>query len=483
MTAEGWPPGDDPACLEIPPDAMRAMAGQVVERVVDHLARLGDVPACGTTGDLADIRAALRADPPRDVRSIDDVLGPFFDDWVHRAYGTPHPGYLAFIPGGGLFASALAELVAAATNRFTGMHHAAPALVELEGTALGWMREWMGFPPTARGLFTSGGSLANFSAIVAAREEHLGVDLRDGTMYCSSQVHHCVTKSARLAGVFPDRVRTIGVDDRFAMDADALADAIAADRARGLRPFLVVSSAGTTNTGAVDPMDTIGALCRSHGLWHHVDGAYGAFFHMVPELRDRLPGLSDADSLTLDPHKGLFVPYGTGALLVRDGEALRRAHAATAGYLPPPGDAERYDPSQYGPELSRPFRGLGVWTAVQVYGLDRLRAAVAEKHALAQLAAERLARVEHLVVDAPPRLSLFPFHVAVPGGSPADDDVATRALVERVNARGRVMITGCTAEGRFLARVCVLSFRTRREHVEQAVEDIAAEVPALATPA
>lgn len=479
--SDAWPPADDPACLEIPPNEMRAMADRVVGLVVDHLAHLGDHATLGDTS-IDDLRDDIRRPAPDAPRAIDDALGPFFDAWVQRTYGTAHPGYLAFIPGGGLFASALADFVASATNRYTGVHLASPALVELEAVALDWLREWMGFPPDARGLFTSGGSLANFSAIVAAREKLLGTALRDGTMYCSSQVHHCVTKSAQLAGILPDRVRTIDVDERFAMDVDALAAAIDADRAAGLRPFLVVSSAGTTNTGAVDPMPAIGALCRERGLWHHVDGAYGAFFHMVPELRSRLPGLSDADSLTLDPHKGLFLPYGTGALIVRDGEDLRLAHAATAGYLPPPGDAERYDPSQYGPELSRPYRGLRVWLCVQVYGLARLRAAVAEKHALAQRAAAELSQVEGLVIDAPPALSLFPFHVHAPGWTQEDDDAATRALVERVNARGRVMITGCTAGGRFLARICVLSFRTRPGQIDEAIADVTAEVGALTAP-
>jgi aromatic-L-amino-acid/L-tryptophan decarboxylase len=358
-------------------------------------------------------------------------------------------------------------------NRYTGVWRAAPALVQLEANALEWLREWMQFPRGTRGLFTTGGSMANFTAIVCARERMLEADIRRGVMYASSEVHHSVLKSARLAGVMPDRIRPVPVDADFRMRTDALASAIAADRSAGLVPFLVVSSAGTTNTGAVDPLPDIAAICRAHVLWHHVDGAYGACFHACPELRSLLAGLPEADSLTLDPHKGLFLPYGTGALLVADGEALRAAHSATASYLPESQDeSDFYDPHQFGPELSRGFPGLRVWLSVKLFGAERYRAAIAEKRTLALEAAERIASSAHIVVDAPPQLSLFAFHVEWPGSSLEEQNGATRELVEHVTRRGKVMITGCETGGRFLARICVLHFRTRREHVETCVEHV-----------
>jgi aromatic-L-amino-acid decarboxylase len=264
------------------------------------------------------------------------------------------------------------------------------------------------------------------------------------------------------------------------MQTDALATAMSADRASGLRPFVVVSSAGTTNTGAVDPLDAVADLCTTYDAWHHVDGAYGAFFHMCPELRPLLGGLSRADSLTLDPHKGLFMPYGIGALLVRDGQWLRNAHSMSAGYLPAtPDPNEFYDPSQYGPELSRGFPGLRVWLSVKLYGAARFRAALAEKRALAVQAAERISRLAGIVMVAPPQLSLFAFYLTWPGASTAQENEATKALLERVTVRGRVMITGCSVDDRYLARVCVLSFRSRQAQIDACVEDIAAEAAAL----
>jgi len=469
----------DPADLDLTPADMRAMGEAVLARVIAHVAAAGAQPSCGRVDALDDYRA-MRGPVPEEGTALEALLAPLFDRWIPQSFTTIGPGYLAFIPGGGLFPAALADFIADTTNRFTGIWQAAPALVQLEANVLDWFRTWMQFPSSARGLLTTGGSMANFNAIVAARERHLGAEIRRGTLYTSTQVHHSVLKSAKLAGIMPDRVRAIPVDDRFRMRVDALGASIEHDRAAGLEPFLVVSTAGTTNTGAVDPLDEVADLCAAGRLWHHVDGAYGAFFHACEALRPLLAGLPRADSITLDPHKGLFLPYGTGALLVRDGAALRAAHAATAPYLPPMPDAtEFYDPSQHGPELSRGFPGLRVWLCLELYGAARVKAAIAEKRALAVDAAEAVAQIPGIVLDAPPQLSLFAFHLSWPGATIAGENAATRLLLSRVTARGQVMLTGCTVGDRVLGRVCVLSFRTRRPHIQVCVEQLAEEAAAI----
>ncbi|MEO8798924.1 MAG: aminotransferase class V-fold PLP-dependent enzyme, partial [Polyangiaceae bacterium] len=294
----------------------------------------------------------------------------------------------------------------------------------------------------------------------------------------SSQSHHCITKAAKLAGIAHDRVRTIAVDDTFRMRVADLERAIATDRLAGLTPFMVFSTAGTTNTGAVDPIDAIADIAARERLWHHVDGAYGGFFHMAPELRPLLRGLPRADSLTLDPHKGLFLPYGTGALLVRDGEALRALHSSTAGYLPDNQD-EFYDPAEYGPDLSRGFPGLRVWLTLKLFGAARYRAAIAEKRELAVWAAQRVAQIPGIVMDAMPQLSLFAFHVEGEGMTLAAQNAATEALMEQVTRRGDVMLSGAKVGDRFLGRVCVLSFRTRRSQMETCVQQLAEETARL----
>lgn len=466
---------EDLADLSPPLDDLRRAFDAAVARAIDHLARVEDQPATGDTQD----HGARPAPLPEAPTPIDALLDTVLREHVPRSLTTNGPGYMAYVPGGGLHTAAIADLIADVTNRFTGSRFAAPALVELEANALAWIRELMDFPASARGIFTSGGSMATFNAIVCARERLLGPDLRAGVLYTSTQAHHSVAKSARLAGILGDRIRAVPVSADYRLRTDALERAIADDARAGLRPFAVVSAAGTTNTGAVDPLDTIADLCAARGLWHHVDGAYGAFFHACPELRPLLRGLARADSLTLDPHKGLFLPYGTGALLVRDGAALRAVHASSASYLPSAADDDLYDPSQLGPELSRGFPGLRVWLTFQAFGAKKLRAAIAEKRALAVSAAERVAHIPGVVVDAPPQLSLFAFHVARPGATIEEQSRDTRELVERVVRRGRTFLSGCVIDGRFLARVCVLSFRTRAAHVDACVEDIAAAAASL----
>jgi aromatic-L-amino-acid decarboxylase len=268
-------------------------------------------------------------------------------------------------------------------------------------------------------------------------------------------------------------VRSIPSDAQFRIRLDALAQAVAADRAAGLRPFFLVVSAGTTNTGAVDDLGAAADAARAHGLWLHVDAAYGGVFVLTERGRRALPGLERADSIILDPHKGLFLPYGTGSVLVRDAGALRRAHSVHAEYLPPvPEDPDFVDYSTVSPELSRDFRGLRVWLPIKMHGIGAFRRALDEKLDLAAWAAAELRKVPGVEIVAEPQLSLLAFRVVRPGLDEAALDDLNRRVMEAVNARGRVYITSTTARGRFLIRICVLSFRTHMDRMQMALEDI-----------
>lgn len=487
MTEEGSTPTPAAAAWPLEPDAqgMRQLVEAALSRLVPYIESLPRQPACDVAGAAA-AAAALDAPMPELGRPLEETLALLFERAVPKSFGTPCPGYLAYIPGGGLFHSAVAELIGAALNRYTGVWQAAPALVQLETNVLRWLCGAVGYGRGARGFLTTGGSLANFSALVVARREKLPADFLRGTVYTSDQVHHSLQKAAMLAGLPPENVRALPADGRFRLDPQAVGAAIAEDRARGYQPFLLVASAGTVNTGAVDPLPPLADLAAREGLWLHVDGAYGGFFALTARGRQVLAGIERADSVTLDPHKGLFLPYGTGCLLVRNGAALARAHALHAAYLParPPADEATgedvwWDFSELSPELSRPFRGLRLWLPLQLCGGGAFRAALDEKLDLAAWAAAEVARIPHMRLVAPPELSLLAFRLEPPGADREERDRTNRELLAKVAARQRVLLTGTDLADGHVGRICVLSFRTHRDRLEMALEDLRAAAAEL----
>ncbi|MFP5224986.1 MAG: pyridoxal phosphate-dependent decarboxylase family protein, partial [Actinomycetota bacterium] len=272
--------------------------------VIEHALGLPEA-ASHDEDDAHEIVASLRGLAGSEPSSIEDAL-EWFQQAYPKSYNTAAPGFLAYIPGGGLFVSAVADMLADSVNRYTGVWAAAPALCQIEADVVRWMLDLFGFPAPSRGILTTGGSMANFSGIVSARVAKLGEDFQDGVIYVTEQIHASVQKAARLAG-FPERaIRIVASDRDLRMDPTALGEAIALDRAAGSRPFCVVGSAGTTNTGAIDPLDALADIASQEELWLHVDAAYGGFFQMTEYGRTRFAGIARADSITLDPHKGMF---------------------------------------------------------------------------------------------------------------------------------------------------------------------------------
>ncbi len=465
--------------LELSPQALRQLIEEAANRIVAHVASLAEQPAADTDGG-AELARSLVEPMPESGRPVGELLDLLFDRVVPKSFNTAGPGYLAYIPGGGLPHSAVADLIADAVNRYVGVFAAAPGLAQLEANVVRWFGEIVGYPHAARGVLTSGGSLANFSALVAARRDRLPEDFLSGTIYASDQAHHAVKKAALLAGFPSANVREIPSDDAFRIRVDALERAIEGDRAAGFTPFLLVGNAGTTNTGAVDDLDTLADVAAREGLWLHADAAYGGFFLLTSEGRRRMAGIERSDSIVLDPHKGLFLPYGTGALLVKDGEALKRAHALSADYMPSMQESpDLLDFNLLSPELSRSFRGLRVWLPVKMHGIGPFRANLEEKLALARFATEELRRIPGIEILAEPQLSIVAFRLTRSGAGGAALDGLNRELLARVNARRRVFLTGTRLRGRFAIRICVLSFRTHRDRMEEALEDIRAAVAEL----
>lgn len=458
--------------LELSHDEMVRMVDEATERIVDHLESLPEQPAANT--DEADELAKRLHEPlPEEPTPFGELLDLLFEEAIPCSVNTPHPGFLAYIPGGGLFHSAVADLIANATNRYVGAWHAAPALARIEANVVEWFCEIVGYPEEAFGLLTTGGSMANLIATVTARRECLPETFLDGVIYTSDQSHHSVAKAAVLAGFPPENVRSIPTDEAFRIRVDALDQAVKNDRTAGRCPFLVVASAGTTNTGAVDDLEALADLCERENLWLHADAAYGGFFVLTEEGRQQLTGLDRCDSITLDPHKGLFLPYGTGALLVQDGQALSRTHAVTADYIPDwEPDSGFVDFSQLGPELSRDFRGLRIWLPLKMHGIEPFRTTLEEKLELAQSAAVQLHDLEHVRMVAEPQLSTLAFRIEPPGVDKEALDDLNRDVLAAVNRRNRVHLSGTTLGDQFTLRISVLSFRTHQEHVAHCIADV-----------
>jgi len=467
-------PGADPArALELDAERFQAMVGEAARRIAEHVEALDEAPAADVEGAEA-LGRSLVEDMPRGGRAFEELLDHLFGEVVPKSYNTVGPGYLAYIPGGGILHAGVADLIADGVNRYVGIWPAAPGLVRLEANVIRWFCSMVGYGEDAGGILTSGGSLANFSAVVAARRDRLGDEGLDrGALYTSDQVHHSVTKAAVLAGIPAGNVRSVPTDDAFAIRVDALEEAVGRDRDAGLEPFMVVGSAGTVNTGAVDDLEALGRVCREEDLWFHVDGAYGGFFVLTERGREAFTGIGEADSVTLDPHKGLFLPYGTGSLVVRDARALERAHRVDAEYIEKERGPGAVDFADLSPELSRPFRGLRVWLPLKMHGVEAFQAALDEKLDLARRAAEGIRAIEGVDLVAPPRLSLLAFRLAPEGVEGARLDDRNRRFLDAINRRGRVFLSGTRLRGRFTLRICVLSFRTHRERIDAAVEDVA----------
>lgn len=479
-------PGNWP--LEPGEATFRAWIDRAAELVIEHLRTLPEQPA-GQGEVPMDEVAALVEPMPEQGSDMGALLEAVAREYVPRSFNTPGPGYMAYIPGGGLLTAAIADLIATTTNRYTGVFAAAPLLARLEINVLRWFCDLMGYPDEARGVLTSGGSIANLIALVCARHRQLGDRFQDGVMYVSDQAHYSAIKAARFVGFAPEQVRLVATASDLRLDPARVASAIAADRARGLRPAVIVASAGTTNTGVVDDLSGLARVAADSGLWLHVDAAYGGFFQMTERGKARLAGIERADSITVDPHKSLFLPYGTGCLLVRDGGDLLAPHRSSADILPPLQDSNlAQDFCEYSPELSRDFRGLRVWLSIKTFGASAFRACLDEKLDLAEYAARELAAIPGIELLAEPDLSLVAFrwvgHRSAETSAETSAealDRANRDLLDRILAHQRVWLSGARVKGRFIQRICIMSFRTHRDRIDEALEIIRIEAEKTAT--
>ena len=452
---------------------MQRIGRQVADFVAGHLASLRDQPAFRTL-DRKSARDLIEADPPEHPTPFDAVLERFAERIMPHHAREPHPRFLGYIPSCPTFPAVMGDWLATGFNFFAGVWPVAAGPNEVELTVLEWFRRWMGMPEGAGGLLTSGGSAATVTAVVAARHAALGDsdDMARLTAYCSDQAHSSVMKAAWIAGIPRKNVRAVPSDDAYRMRVDALADLVRADRRNGLLPFLVGATAGATNTGAVDPLHAIADFSEREKLWLHTDAAYAGFSVLTDRGRTLLDGLGRADSLTLDPHKWLYVPFECGCLLARDPATLESAFSVHPEYLQ---DVRARDAavnfSDYGEQLTRYSRALKVWFSIQYFGTAAIRAAQDGGMALAELAEEIVRGAPELEVLTPAQFGIVCFRVHPRG---MDDEEALNAFNERVNDRvnrsGFVLMSSTRLRGALSLRLCIPGYRTREEDVRAVLE-------------
>jgi glutamate/tyrosine decarboxylase-like PLP-dependent enzyme len=451
-------------------DALGPLADQAVQWLLHHFKTLPEQPI-GETAGRATMEDLLAEAPPEAGCSFDQVLEEFQAKVARYAFRINHPRFLAFIPGSPSFVSVLGDLLCAGTNFFAGvwLEAAGPAQVEL--VVLDWFRRILGLPASTCGILTGGGSEANLTALLVARERLTFDERGRAVLYVSGQRHASVDRAAKVIGLHPEQVRPIQADDHFRMDPSALAEAIGKDRAQGRLPWAVVANAGATNTGAVDPLAALATVCRDNGLWLHVDAAYGWSAALSHEGRTVLEGLERADSVTLDPHKWFAQPFEVGCVLIREGRRLADAFAYRPDYMQDvvPGETE-VNFSDWGLALTRRFRALKIWLSVKVLGLGWFRALVERSCRLADLAQGLLEQSPRFEILCPRQLSIvcFRYRPTAEIGE-ADLDRLNLDLTEGLRLTGRAFLSTTRLRGRVALRMCFVNWRTTAADVEEVV--------------
>lgn len=404
--------------------------------------------------------------------SLDKILELLHNNVALSGTNGASGGHMGYIPGGGIYTGALGDYIAAVLNCYSGVFYGNPGAVRVENQLIRWMSEKVGYPMTAFGNLASGGSVASLIAITTARDAmniHSKI-IDSSVVYMTKQLHVCIQKALNIAGLREVIIRYIPMDNQCRMNVEALKKQIVADKKEGLRPFLLVGSAGTTNTGAIDPLEKLGAIAAEHQLWYHIDAAYGGFFILSDEFKKKLKGIELSDSLVMDPHKSFFLPYGLGTVLVKNAKALYDAHSCYGSYMQDAEiNTEEIDPRDVSPELSKHFRGLRMWLSIQLLGTAPFKAALEEKIYLCRYFYEKVQTLG-FEVGPYPDLSVMIFRY-IP--EERDANIFNAQLLSLILADKRIFLSSTTIDGVYWIRLAVLNFRTHLSHIELLLDILA----------
>ena len=455
------------ATLTLSRSEMEDIGRQVLEMVIDHFDTNGEKAVASPT-DQKMLERWLTETPPEKPMAVGDVLEEFKSKALESMTHFDHPRCFAFVPGPSNYVSALADFIACSFNIFAGAWIGPSGVAAIEAKSIDWLRQLFGLPGSAGGLFVSGGSMANLTALAVARHIKLCNNPANASVYFSDQTHSSVPKDLKILGFQPYQIRALKADSELRLDVERLAETIDQDRRRGLVPFCVVANAGTTNSGAVDPLDELADYCKEQGLWLHVDGAYGGAAAITETGKTLLTGIERADSITIDPHKWMFQPYEIGCLLVRNAEYLNEAFKVTAEYLDVlDKGSEQKNYCDYGVQLTRGFRALKFWMSLKTFGLENFRAAIEKGIANAQYVQSLLEEDECWEVATPATLGIVNFRYAP--GRPLPDHFHNRLSGEIV-MDGFAMVTPTRIAGREVLRFCTINPRTSHDDLRETLE-------------
>ena len=445
--------------IDLSAEEMRAMGYRVIDVLVEHLSTLRDQPV-GAKGDPAELLARFSGPAPEEGASFDSLIEIVQTHVLANTMHVNQPRFFAYVPGPSNFVSVLADALATGFNVFAGtwVSGSGAAAVELE--TIGWLKSLCGMADTAGGLFVSGGTMANLTGLAVARQVKLGEHDARAVVYCSDQVHSAIHKSLRLLGFFPEQVRVLRSDDQFRLPLGDLVNAIEKDRTKGKRPFCIVATAGTTNTGAIDPLAELAKFAQSRNLWLHVDGAYGAAAVICDRGKSLLEGLGEADSLSLDPHKWLFQPFETGCVLVKRAAELTGTFRVLPEYLKDTHAINgQINLTDYGLQLTRSFRALKLWMSIRYFGLAAFRAAVEHGFELAEFTESHIRRMDGWEIVTPAQMGVVCFR------HKGRDEAFHLKLVQRVIEDGYTLITSTNLRGVTSLRMCLINPSTTEDDI------------------
>ncbi len=455
--------------LEPAPEFRKAARDGVVNYTENFIDNIETTPAFVSERESSNLlENLLVSENPKPLKEVLDTLKRGLDiSGLNPASG----GHLGYIPGGGIYYSSLGDYWADITNRYAGIYFAGPGAVRMENSLIRWAAELIGYPSDCAGNLASGGSIANLSAIVCARDAQkiTSEKVKRAVIYVSSQAHHCIFKSIRIAGLSECIIRHLPLDENYRIKPEALETLIEEDIKNNLTPFLVIASAGTTDVGAIDPLESIGKIAKKHNLWYHIDGAYGGFFILTDYGKQTLKGIELSDSVVLDPHKGLFLPYGLGMVLVKNKKALMESQHYQANYMQDSlAASEEISPADVSPELTKHFRGLRLWLPLQLLGLKPFRACLEEKIMLARYFYSEVKKMG-FEMGPYPELSVASYRYIPKSG---DANSFNKKMMEEIVKDGRVFISSTMLEDRFMLRLAVLSFRTHLSTINILLEQL-----------